>query len=198
MSGSDNGVLKTEITEGHQTRIIYETGSGVVFHITPINLPTLRAIQLKAQTLYPYPDKANYQQPEANAFSDNQMTPVADNPAYIQACMAVDRERSQWTDRAIFDYAVTCPKYPTRHELVNAFAPQLASLRQVAELPDDDYEAILLHLVLSWNQVGLDTDKQLRPASSDYSRIIQLAIQTVALTPAEVTAGVRFFRPKVQ
>lgn len=186
-----------ESVNGRPALIVYETFSGVVFHITPVNLPTLRAIQLKAEDLFKYPDPKPYQQPEENAFSDGQLTPPEDNPEYVAACHKIDAERAQWADRAIFDYAVRCPKYPRPEDLVTAFKDELAKLRQIAVLPEDDYEAVLLHLVLSWNQVGLDSNKEFRPASSDYSRIIQLAIQTIALTPAEVQDGVRFFRPQL-
>ena len=194
MTDNQDNVLRAESVNGRPAKIIYETRSGVIFHITEINLPTLRAIQLKAQDLYPYPDKAPYQQPEENAFDDSQLTPAEDNPEYVSACLAVDSERAQWTDRAIFGYATICPAYPTPAAMVAAFKSELDKLRQVAILPKDDYEAVLLHLVLSWNQVGVDKDKNLKPTQSDYSRIIQLAIQTVALSPAEVQAGVRFFR----
>ncbi len=188
---------QVESTEGRKALIIYECYSGVVFHITPINLPTLRAIQLKAQDLHPYPDKGPYQRPEENAFADNQLTPAEDNPEYVAACAAVDNERAQWTDRAIFDYATFCPAYPTPADMVEAFKSELAKLRKIAVLPEDDYEAVLLHLVLSWNQVGVDKERNLKPTQSDYSRIIQLAIQTVALTASEVAQGIRFFRPTV-
>jgi hypothetical protein len=190
MSGNDaaNGTGRPAIT-------IYETQSGVVAHITPVNLPTLRAVQLKAADLFPYPDKKPYQKPEENGFSDNQMTPAEDNPQYLADCAAVDAQRKTWADRAIFDYAVRFPKYPTPQDLVAGFMPQLISLRKIANLPDDDYEAVLFHIVLTWNQPTVDENNKLAVAANEYGRLIQLAIQTVALTPDEVTAGIRFFRP---
>jgi len=185
--------------EGRKALIVYETYSGIIFHITPLNLPLLRAIQLKAQDTFPYPDKAPYQQPEENSFADNQLTPAEDNPEYVAACLKVDSERAQWTDRAIFDYATHCPAFPTPEDMVAAFKDELAKLRKIAtfDKDDSDYDIVLKHLVLSWNQVGVDSDKNLKPTSSDYSRIIQLAIQTVALTPGEVITGIRFFRPRI-
>lgn len=196
MTDNQDNVLRAESVNGRPAKIIYETRSGVIFHITEINLPTLRAIQLKAQDLFSYPDKAPYQTPEENAFDDSQLTPAEDNPEYVAACLAVDSERAQWADRAIFDYATLCPAYPTPADMVATFKSELDKLRQIAtfDKDDSDYEIVLKHLVLSWNQVGVDKDKNLKPTQSDYSRIIQLAIQTVALSPAEVQAGVRFFR----
>ena len=193
-----NGALKVTDVDGRPSLIVYEAMSGVIFHVTPINLPTLRAIQLKAQDLFPYPDKEPFNHPVENAFVEGMTEGAEENPEYIKLCLAVDRERAVWADRAIFDYAAHCPKYPTKDDLIRAFAGQLVRLREIANLPEDDYEAVIFHLVLTWNEPALDDQEHLKVRSSDYSRIIQLAVQTVALTPEEVTAGVRFFRPYVQ
>lgn len=193
---TDHNVLKVDDIEGRPSLIIYETQTGVIEHIKPINLATLRAIQLKAADLFPYPDKKPYQHQEENAFAEVQLSPAEDNPEYLLACKAVDAERAQWVDRAIFNFAVRFPKYSTRQALIDAFAEELKALREIAVLPEDDYEAVVFHLVLSWNQVGV-SNSQFAPVSSDFSRSVQLAIQTVALTPDEVTAGVRFFRPHI-
>lgn len=186
---------KTQSLDGRPAVVVYEAQSGVIFHITPLNLATLRAIQLKAQDKFKYPDTRPYRQPEENAFDENQLTPAEDNPEYIKACRIVDGERTQWADRAIFDYAVRMPKYPTKDDLVAGFSEQLMQLREIAELPEDDFEAVLFYIVLTWNQPARNTKDELTVVSTEYGRILQLAIQTVALTPDEVTAGVRFFRP---
>lgn len=183
--------------DGKPVVIIYEAQSGVNFHITPLSLPTLRAIQSKAKDKFPHPDKRPYQQPEENAFVEGQLTPAEDNPDYVAACADVDAERGQWVDRTIFNFAVRCPKYPTKEAMVAGYRVQLDALREIANLPDDDYEAVLFHLVLTWNQLATNSENKLVTSGSDYARIIQLAIQTVALTPDEVTAGIRFFRPVV-
>ncbi len=183
-----SGETLNTMTDGKPSVIIYETGSGVVAHITPLNLATLKAIQVRAADLHPYPDKAPYQKPEENAFVEGQMTAAEDNPEYIAACKVIDVERAQWADRTIFSYAVKFPKYPTRESLVAAFSDKLSYLRGIAELPEDDYEATLHHLVLTWEPIA-------NRREADYVRCIQLACQTIALTPDEVTAGIRFFRP---
>lgn len=188
---ADNNVLTVDQINGRPSVFVYEALSGTIFHVTPINLPTLRAIQLKAQDLYPYPDPKPYQieDPSEVAFTPGQVSRAEDNPDYVTACKVVDLERAKWADRAIFDYAVTCPKYPTQDAMVQAFKPQLDKLRKIAKFEDTDseYDIVLLHLVLTGNEGGL----------SDYVRIIRLAIQAVALAPAEVAQGIRFFRSKV-
>lgn len=193
-------VLKVTDTEGRPVKFIYECFSGVIFYVTPISLATLRAIQLKAMAFFPYPDKEPYEvleDPETS-FDPNQKLPAEVNPEYQALCRVVDKERKNWADRAIFNYTVECPKYPTHEALVTAFKPQLDKLRKIAELPEDDYEAVLFHLVFTWNQVALNEKQQYTPAGNEYGRIIDLAIQTVALSEEEVIAGIRYFRPRIQ
>ena len=188
---ADNNVLTVASTEGRPGIIIYEALSGVIFHITPISLAVARAIELSVNDKIPYPDPKPYQveDPSEVAFTPGQVSRAEDNPDYVTACKVVDLERAKWADRAIFDYAVTCPKYPTQEAMVQAFKPQLDKLRKIAKFEDTDseYDIVLLHLVLTGNEGGL----------SDYVRIIRLAIQAVALAPAEVAQGIRFFRSKV-
>ncbi len=185
-----SGETLNTMTDGKPSVIIYETGSGVVAHITPLNLATLKAIQVRAADLHPYPDKAPYQKPEENAFVEGQMTAAEDNPQYVVDCKAVDIQRAQWADRTIFSYAVKFPKYPTREALVAAFSDKLSYLRGIAELPEDDYEAIIHHIILIWQPMG-------RPHEADYSCCIRLACQSILLTPSEVHEGIKFFRPQL-
>lgn len=194
-----NGAVKQLETEGRQAITLYESNSGVIFWITPINLPTLYAIRLKSEDLFPYPDKRPYQHEEENSFSPGQLSPAEDNPDYLAACAEVDKERKQWLDRAIFTYCVTCPKYPTKELMIEAFRTQLNRLREIAVIDMDDYDTVLFHIVLSWNQPARDMETNaLKVVDNEYGRIIQLCIQTVALTPGEVSAGVRFFLPQIR
>lgn len=187
--------LKVTDQSGRPIKIIHELMSGVIAHVTPINIPTLKGIQAKAAALYPYPDKRPYQVEEENGFVPGQLTAAEDNPDYVRAVQEVNHQRGQWADRAIFNHCVHFPAYPTREELIAAFQGELAKLREIAILPEDDYEAILFHLVMTWNQVGVNAEDKIFAAVSEYNRLVQLAIQTVSLTPAEVTDGIRFFRP---
>ncbi len=192
---SDNG--KRATTEGRPVMIEYECYSGIMAYVIPLNIPTLKAIQLKAKTRFPYPDPRPYQVEEENAFVPGTLSKPEDNPQYVADCKAVDRERALWVDRTIFDWSVSFPQFKTRDELVAWFRPKLNALREIAELPEDDYEATLFHLVLVWNQPTINESSQLTVGASEYNRLIQMAIQGVALTPAEVTEGIRFFRPDV-
>lgn len=179
--------------DGKPSVIVWESAAGVVFHITPVNLATLRAIQLKAADIYPYPDAKEYEIKEnpETAFDPNQVLPASKNPEYLKLCLEVDAERDKWADRAIFDYAVTTPKYVNRDDLIEAFKSQLGKLRKIANLPDDDYEAVMFNIVLSGQE------RVNNRWVTDYNRVVGMAIQTFALTASEVAAGIRFFRLKL-
>jgi len=183
---TDN-VLKVDSMDGRPALIIHECLSGIIFHIAPLSLPTLRAIQLKAQDIYPYPDKAPYQIPDPVdvAFTEGQMSKAEDNPDYLEACKKVDTERAQWVDKAVFRYAARMPKYPTEEALLAAYEDKLKALKEIAKFDetDTDYDIILLNFVLTGN--------------TDYATIIRLAVQAVALSAEEVSAGIRFFRLRV-
>lgn len=192
MASGQNGTKST--TEGRAAIIEYEAFSGVLFHITPVNLPTLRAIQVKAESIYPYPEKEGYQLADENVFGG--IVSADENPDYLSKCREIDTQRGVWADRAVFDYAVKMPKYPTKQDLVRGFQQQLDELRAIATLPEDDYEAILHHIVLTWNQL-VSKAGAFDVAQNEYSRIVRMAMQTVPLTPSEVTAGIRFFRAEL-
>lgn len=194
-------VKKDELqATGKPAITVYECNSGVVAFITPLNLATLRAINLKSEIVIPYPDPKPYQQELGElAAIPGTLSDPNENPEYVEKCKQVDSDRKNWVSRAIFDYAVTFPAFPTKDDLVKHFETQLAKLRMIAELPEDDYEATLFHIVLTWNEPAKNKNTgNLEPVATEYGRIISLAIQTVALTPGEVTAGIRFFRPYVQ
>lgn len=192
-----NGAAKTEI-EGRPAITLFEASSGVVFYISPISLPTLRAIQLKAEDKFPYPDEKLYEIPDPAdvALTPGQVAPASDNPEYITACQAVDAERKAWTERAIFSYCVKCPKYSTEEALIAAFKPQLDALREIAIIELSDFDTVLFHIVLGENN-GRNSNGNLVVVSTEYGRILELCVQAVALSASEVSAGVRFFRAKV-
>lgn len=197
---AENGSIKTIEVEGRPSIYVYECLSGVIAHITPISLVTLRAIQLKGEDKYPYPDTKLYEIKEnpETSFDPNQVLPATKNPEYLKLCEEIDSQRKGWSNRAVFDYAVQFPKYPTQSDLIAAFRPQLDQLREIASIDMDDYDTVLFHIVMSWNQPARSESGSLYSTENEYGRIINLAIQTVALSPVEVANGIRFFRPQIR
>lgn len=181
---------------GRPSKIVYECLAGEIVHIKPVSLALYRAIQQKAIELFPLPDSDLYTQPEENAFDPAQRTNPNDNPEYIKKVNEVESQRKEWVDKKVFDYAVSFPRYETKDDLVAAYQNELTELRKIADLPKDDYEAILFYIILAWNAVN-NKGNGWYATGNEFSKIIMLAIQTIALSPPEVAAGIRFFRPKV-
>lgn len=169
------------------------TASGIECHITPINMATLRAINLKAEALFPFPDATPYRLPIPD--TDPVLYDNADaNPEWIKVTNEIRAKRQEWVNDAVLKYAVRFPSYPTRESLIARFAADLMALRKIAELPEDDFDAVLYHLVLSGNRVTRDKNNQFHTGTSDYGYVINACIQTVPLTQEEIVEGVRFFR----
>lgn len=200
---------------GSPSLIEYETKSGIVCHIDMINIATLRAIKLRAETLYPYPDKTAYKVDlSGGSFADDAIRIAAEiegaetNPDYIRAKMLVNIERDNYENSAILDIAVKFVsqqyedgtfQYYTSETLVNRFASQLLKLRRYAELPDDDYEAAVWYCVFNGNMLRPHKDSgALEAVNWDFTYVKQLAIQQIPLSHSEVVAGIRYFRYPVQ
>lgn len=185
---AENNVIKADATEGRPSVFVYEAASGVIFHILPVNVATLQAMNVKAANEIPAPDKEAYRipDPEDVAFTPGQASRAEDNPEYIKDLNTVIRERSRLVARRVFEYAASMPKYPTREALVNAFKLQLDKLKAITAFneEDSDYDLILLNIVLS--------------GAKDYDTIVSTALQQTTLAPAEVAQGVRMFRVDVQ
>lgn len=173
--------------------IRYVTASGVEVHITPINMATLRAINLKGENLFPFPDPTPYRLPIPD--TEPVLYDNADaNPEWVKISDEIKAKRQEWVNDAILKYAVKFPLFPTRESLIAHFASDLMALRKIAVLPEDDFDAVLYHLVLSGNRARRDNDNNLHTLRSDYGIIINACIQTMPLTQEEILEGVRFFR----
>lgn len=173
------------------TAVEYITMSGVRLHISVLNVPTVNAMNAKAADKFPYPDPTPYREPLENAVP-GMLSAAEDNPAYVDACKAVDRSRQEWMNEAIFDYCVHYPDFSNREAILSFFNPQLKTLREIATLPEDDWQAVLHHIILSGQervpgQVG----------SSDFTNAVLIALQRVALTGGDILNGIRMFRPQL-
>lgn len=162
----------------------YVTDStGVELWVQPVSPFTFRAIRQKARELFPDPDETPYRQPIPNAALAGETTSAWDNPAYIRLAAEAERQRSSYVTNAII--VLACDRTPNKAELAAQFRDQLLTLQKWMTLPEDGWEAALLHCVL----IGQD-EPQI---------ISDLASEKLPLTPEEVEAGIaRFFRPDLQ
>lgn len=202
--------MSSENGTGMPSLIVYECKSGVVCHITPINIATLSAILIHIQDILPFPDKAAYALPLEGSFVSEEVKKQAEldaaesNPEYIKACDDVRSERLKLENNAILDLSVRFlkefnseekPIYYTPEELIERFALPLSKLRKYADLPDSDYEAVIWYLVFSGNTLRRRPDNaKLEAVNGDFAYIKELAIQQIPLSHAEVMAGIRYFR----
>lgn len=202
--------MTNENGTGNPSLIVYETKSGVVCHIQPLNIATLRAIKLRASELYPYPDKADYPVTLQGSFVTAEAQKAAEieaadsNPEYQKACRLIDIDRDAFENVAILDIAVKfvkrhesgqSPEYYTGSELEDRFAGQLLKLRKYADLPKNDYEAVVWHCVFNGNRLIPHRESgALTAVDSDFAYVKQLAIQQIPLSHSEVMAGIRYFQ----
>ncbi len=202
--------MSNENGTGNPSLIVYETKSGIVCHIEVINIATLRAIKNRAQEVYPYPDKADYPVTLQGSFISEELKKAAEieaadsNPEYQKACRAVDLERDTFENGAILEIAVRFVRqhnpgetalYYTADELVNHFAGKLLKLRKFADLPEDDYEAVVWHCVFNGNRLIPHRESgALTSTDWDFAYVKQLAIQQIPLSHSEVMAGIRYFQ----
>lgn len=171
----------------------YVTASGIECHITPINMATLRAINLKAEALFPFPDATPYRLPIPD--TDPVLYDNADaNEEWRNVTSEIRAKRQEWVNDAILKYAVRFPSFPTRESLIGHFAADLMALRKIAELPEDDFDAVFYYLVLSGSRNYRLPNGELHTRTSDYGVIVNACIQTLPLTQEEIVEGVRFFR----
>lgn len=187
------------MTIGKPMVIIHESTSGVILHITPLSIATLRAIQLKAAEVYSYPDKKGYEMPLENAADPSIVTPAEDNPEYQRLCREADRARAKWSDWAVYTLAVSYPNFPNEGSVIQMFAPRLLEMQKVANLPEEmsDYEKIVRYIILPGNEVTRNAAGAMGVGDTEFTSVVYAALQAIPLTPAEVTEGIRFFRTDV-
>lgn len=175
------------------TFVEYTTLSGVTLYISPLNIPAVKAIGLKAAELFPYPDPTPYRKQMENAV-EGVLTPPEDDPDYVALVTTADSKRNEWSNRAILDYCVTFPDFSGRDEILNFFAAKRDALRKIAKFEDnDDWNVTLYHIILSGSPIRSGANR-----GSDFVNVLNICVQSVELTGGEVLNGIRMFRPQIR
>lgn len=172
---SDNKIVETFVE--------YLPLSGIRMHITPVNAAVVKAIAVKGESLLPYPDATPYRHELPPPDAPGALSDPMDDPDYAAQVKKVDRQRNDRLNNALIDYAVTYPDFTDRAALISYFAPQREELRKIADLPDDNWEVTLNHIILS--------------GAGDYNTVVHLCVQSLELTGGEIADGIRCFRLKV-
>lgn len=159
--------------------------SGVRVHVAPLSVYQRIALTQAAEKLYPYPDKAQYEEalPEGMAI-EGLTIPAEQNPEYQTAVKLINNQRGEYTNTAIFNLCLTYPDFPRgKPELIEYFAAYLDEQRDYMALPDDEWEATLRFAVIR--------------SPSDEAQIISIVREDMPLTEAEITDAMRIFRPSI-
>lgn len=194
---TDNGLT------GKPGVIEQETMSGVIVQVTPLSIFTLEAIRVKAETLFPYPDKTDYRLPLENA-APGVTLPAEDNPEYQALCKAVDNQRWEHEQAACLDLACAYPQFSDRAAMLDHFAPRLAQIAEYAALPEDKWRAVLEHCVFtgtaSLPKYSGTGERAGFEQTSERILFVLIARQNAAipLTAAEVRESFRVYRPDLQ
>jgi len=151
--------------------------SGELVYVQPLNPYFRQAISDQARDLYPDPDPKAYEKPMANALIDGMMLPGHENPDYITAYQQAQIKQRNHTHLAVMLAAVVDTPEGWEQTL-RRYARRLAYNRQAARLPDDDWQALVLSVLV----VTLD----------DINAILAAAMDTIK--EDEVRRGLRTLR----
>lgn len=147
----------------------------------------ITAIVKKAQELYPSPDPKPFEMLLPDAALEGDMVPASQNPEYVNLIAAVMLKRNRYLQYAALSAVEIRDddgkgKNPISHdEIVSLYRHVLESMRQPANIPDDENVfALTLHYCV------------LKPV--EYTEIINAATKEQALSQEEVLEGLRIFR----
>ena len=163
--------------------IQHELVNGVTVDVTPLSPYTRAEITEKAKEIYPDPDPAPYQKAETNVLGEDvKYIDPAKEDDWKRAQLDVRETRLQWAYDEMLRLSVSCNG--DTKAVLEAYSPDIEKLRKSGlSLPEDDWEAILFHCLLTWN--------------SDRNLVIKAIMQTAPLTDGEVVGAFKFFRIKV-
>lgn len=169
------------MTEALQKVVETELDSGHVVLVAPVSPYFLMAVEKKAQELYPLPDPSAYEKavPEDEALYEGQTIPAVENPDYRQLVNEVEYNRALHQEQAII-FASIVDVRGGKQALIEHYAEQLKMLRQYSDLPADDWQALLLTVIVR----TLD----------DRKAIVNTARLPLPVTDAEVADGFAIFR----
>jgi hypothetical protein len=155
--------------------------SGELVHVQPLSIYVVRALENKAQEIYPFPDKAEYEKPldDAKALEPGQKIPAEENPDYQKAYTNATKLQARYSNERCFMLSIE--PVVGREKLIAKYKTRIAQMREMMTLPDDDWEATLRFCVLT--------------SSEDYIRVTA-AIQGGAevVSEEEIRDGMRIFR----
>ena len=158
--------------------------NGDVVFVRPVSFFARQGILDKGRELFPDPDPESYQVMMKNAPEGVEaFEPLEDNAEYQTARIQMMNGRLQHMRESILDLGAVVDCEEGREAMIERYAPQLETLRQMANgVPADDWIATVKMCAVS--------------TGDDIRRIWRVASQ--ALEQEEIRAGVELFRREIQ
>lgn len=174
--------LDTEDSYKGQKVIELVLDSGELVLVKPMSVYLRQAIAAKAETLYPFPDEADYERPvdPEKAAIPGMMHPAKDNPDYQLKLAEISTERLSWYTDYLIGTIIEWPAGKTA--LMAKYAEQVEQLAGVLDIQEDAWEATWKYCLVG------DVDRQ---------NIMQAVNGNLMLTEGEVRDAMRIFRPVV-
>lgn len=129
--------------------------------------------------VYPDPDPKLYEKPMANAFAEGAMMPAEENDVYKRLKLEARSKQTSLLNRRILQAAVVDAE-GGRDALLERYGGLLEQRRRLAELPGDDWQALVLAVLVTTDE---DVDAILKAAINDVKEEdVQRAIQSFQLS----------------
>lgn len=165
------------------TQIRLEAASGVTFIVTPLTAIAQNAMRAKATQMANYPDPAEFEKPQENAFDETATISAVNDPEYVALYRAAIARRDTIFWNLILDVAVTTENRP---DLDAAYTAQVKALRAVvtdSALSRDTASSDWALVVIAF----LATE-------SEVQQLIDGAQGRLPISDTELRGGFRFFR----
>lgn len=165
---------------GGEKRFELLMDSGEIVRVAPLSIYVVRALQDKAEELFPFPDKTKYEKPvdTKKAIEPGQMIPASENPEYRK----LYDEAAENQQRYVSDRSIDLSVEPAlgREVMIEKYKDRIAQMRDMMTLPDDAWSATLRFCVIGSRQ--------------DYTRIATAIMGQALPKEEEILDGMRIFR----
>lgn len=156
--------------------------SGVTVLVRTLTPLVIQRLALKAESLFPFPNKTEYEKPKPGALPDtNAIIPAEQNPDYQAAVNEAFSAQARWLFERILDVAVTAPDEAA---VIANYAPAVAKLRKVDVLVYEEGDSDFMIVLRNFLAVDL----------KDINHITVAAQMSAPLTEVETRDGRAIFR----
>lgn len=165
-------------------RVYILLDSGETAKVSPLSFYAQQDILARLNEQYPLPDPEAYKlpNPEEDPIPGMEFLPANENPAYVEAGIAANKQRLKGFREALIDLCVEFEA--SREDMISRHARAIARLRKYADIPQDEWYATLYYAVLT--------------SAIEIQMLVNAAQQQLPLTEGETLEGVRIFRPALQ